>query len=148
MVRTRLTSARAAIGVLRGLVAEAGPGSVGRVLKSAYDNGLVDPVPQLACYLNPDGPRRDQVLSDKTREILDAFMACDVREIEGYLLYVSRQSGSQSCPRRIMRTPQTAKLSRLGRTAAPGEGDWLAPYGAAVGVGSSGVAGGRAGSRW
>ncbi len=29
-----------------------------------------------------------------------------------------------------------ARLSRLGRTAAPEDGDWLVPYGTAVGVGS------------
>ncbi|MFG2059114.1 UvrD-helicase domain-containing protein [Micromonospora sp. NPDC048930] len=92
VARARLTSARDAVTKLRGLVADAGPGSVGRALRFAYDNGLIDPAPHLTRYLDPDGPYSDQVLSEKTREILDAFMACDVREVEGYLRYVSRQS--------------------------------------------------------
>lgn len=91
-VRARLTSARAAVSELRNIVADAGPASAGRALRFAYDNGLIDPVPQLACYLDPDGPHRDQILNDKTREILDAFITCDIREIENYLPYVNRQS--------------------------------------------------------
>jgi len=92
VARTRLTAARAALAELRRLVADAGPGSIGRTLRFAHREGLIDPVPQLARYLDPDGPHSDQVLSDKTREILDAFMACDVRELDGYFRYVGRQS--------------------------------------------------------
>ncbi|RZT79678.1 DNA helicase-2/ATP-dependent DNA helicase PcrA [Micromonospora violae] len=92
VVRERLTSARKAVTDLRDLVAAGGPGSVGKTLRFAHHTKLIDPVPQLARYLDPDGPHGDQVLSEKAREILDAFMTCDVRELQGYLRYVSRQS--------------------------------------------------------
>ncbi|RQX05613.1 UvrD-helicase domain-containing protein [Micromonospora inaquosa] len=92
VVRERLTSARQALTELRGLVAAAGPGSVGKTLRFAHHARLIDPVPQLARYLDPDGPHSDQVLSEKAREVLDAFMTCDVHELQGYLRYVSRQS--------------------------------------------------------
>jgi len=92
VVRERLLSARQAVTDLRGLVAAAGPGSVGKTLRFAHRARLVDPVPQLARYLDPDGPHSDQILSEKAREILDAFMACDVRELQGYLRYVNRLS--------------------------------------------------------
>ncbi|KAB1160103.1 ATP-dependent helicase [Micromonospora sp. AMSO12t] len=92
VVRERLTSAREAVTDLRGLVAAAGPGSVGKALRFAHRTRLIDPVPQLARYLDPEGPHSDQVLSEKAREVLDAFMTCDVRELQGYLRYVSRQS--------------------------------------------------------
>ncbi|MFG2045255.1 UvrD-helicase domain-containing protein [Dactylosporangium sp. NPDC048998] len=92
VVRARLGAAREAIDALRTIVAAAGPGSIGHALRTAHSNGLIDPVPQLACYLDPEGPHRDQVINDKTREILDAFMACDVRELDGYFRYVSSQS--------------------------------------------------------
>ena len=92
IARTRLTTARENVTELRRIVAEAGAGSVGRALRFAYLTRLIDPVPQLSRYLDPEGPHSDQVLKDKNREILDAFMTCDVRELKGYLHYVSRQS--------------------------------------------------------
>ena len=92
VARTRLASARQAITELRALVTAAGPRSVGQALRLAHHHGLIDPVPQLARYLDPDGPHSNQVLADKTREILDAFMACDIREIEAYHRYITHQS--------------------------------------------------------
>ncbi|HET8721112.1 MAG TPA: 3'-5' exonuclease, partial [Nitrospira sp.] len=90
--RMRLTAARDAVAELRCLVSTAGPGSIGRILRFAHEAGLIDPVPQLAAYLDPDGPHGDQVIGESTREILDAYMLCDVRELEGYRPYVNRQS--------------------------------------------------------
>ncbi|MFC6023654.1 3'-5' exonuclease [Plantactinospora solaniradicis] len=65
---------------------------MGKVLRHAYQKGLIEPVPLLARYLDPDGTHSDQVLGEKTREVLDAFMACDVDELDGYLRYVRRES--------------------------------------------------------
>jgi DNA helicase-2/ATP-dependent DNA helicase PcrA len=92
IVRERLRAARVAVHDLRALFAAAGTGSVGAALRHAHRTGLIEAVPQLARYLNPDGAHSDQVLSEKIHEVLDAFMACDVSELAGYLRYVKRES--------------------------------------------------------
>jgi DNA helicase-2/ATP-dependent DNA helicase PcrA len=92
IARQRLAMAREAVRELRTLVADAGAGSVGKTLRHAYQKGLIEAVPLLARYLDPDGTHADQVLGERTREVLDAFMACDVHELDGYLRYVRRES--------------------------------------------------------
>ena len=87
-----LLSAAAGLKTLRDVVNAAGPGSIERALRIAVDTGLIEPDPRLSAYLDPTGPHGDQVLSEKTTEILGAYMRCDVAELPGYLAYVNRES--------------------------------------------------------
>ncbi|GAA2784647.1 UvrD-helicase domain-containing protein [Streptomyces rameus] len=91
-VRGSLTIARDAVAALRKVVAAAGPGSVGSSLRLAVTTGLVVPDPRLSVYLEPEGMHSEVVLSSEAKETLDAFMACDVAELQSYFKYMQQQS--------------------------------------------------------
>ncbi|MFD7003098.1 UvrD-helicase domain-containing protein [Streptomyces mirabilis] len=91
-VRKNLSFARDATERLRATVKRGGPGSVGAALELAVTDRLIDPDPRISVYFDPDGEHSTVVLSSEVREVLDAFSACDVREIPAYLKYVRRQS--------------------------------------------------------
>jgi ATP-dependent DNA helicase UvrD/PcrA len=92
IARQRLTAANEAVRQLQTIVAEAGAGSVGKALRHAYTHGLIAATPLLSRFLDPEGEHKDQVLGEKTQGILEEFMACNVRELGGYLQYVRRES--------------------------------------------------------
>jgi DNA helicase-2/ATP-dependent DNA helicase PcrA len=92
IARQRLTAASEAMRELQTVVAKAGAGSVGDALRHTYKHGLIEATPLLSRYLDPDGEHKDQVLGEKTQEVLNKFMACDVRELYGYLQYIRRES--------------------------------------------------------
>lgn len=92
IARQRLTAASEAVRGLQKIVAKAGAGSVGDALRHTYKHGLIEATPLLSRYLDPAGEHRDQVLGEKTQEILEKFMACDIRELYGYLQYIRRES--------------------------------------------------------
>ncbi|WP_222872047.1 UvrD-helicase domain-containing protein [Streptomyces sp. WAC01526] len=91
-VRAKMVLTRDAVAHLRKAVAAGGPSSVGTVLRLAVTEGLVAADPRLSAYLEPDGEHRDIVLPSKTVEALDAFTACDVRELSAYFKYIRQQS--------------------------------------------------------
>ncbi|MEU7408506.1 UvrD-helicase domain-containing protein [Streptomyces sp. NPDC042638] len=91
-VRKSLALARDAAECLRKIVEQGGPGSVGAALGLAVRERLIDPDPRLSFYFEPNGEHSSVVLSPEAREVLDAFSACDVRQIPAYLKYVRQQS--------------------------------------------------------
>ncbi|QUC61952.1 ATP-dependent helicase [Streptomyces sp. A2-16] len=91
-LRKRLTLARDAVSLLRTNVTEGGSGSVGKALRLAVAAGLFAPDPRLSAYLEPDGMHAEIVLGSETKEVLDAFLACDVGEISAYFRYIQQQS--------------------------------------------------------
>ncbi|MEV1026676.1 UvrD-helicase domain-containing protein [Streptomyces sp. NPDC050264] len=91
-VKRSLASARNAVKKLRETVSMGGSGSVGDALRAAVDSGLVTPDPRLSAYLEPDGEHAGIILSDQVKETLDAFVACDVGELDPYFKYIQQQS--------------------------------------------------------
>ncbi|GAA2446808.1 UvrD-helicase domain-containing protein [Streptomyces glaucus] len=91
-VRKRLTLARDAVAHVRRAVAEGGPGSVGKVLKLAMTANLIAPDPRLSAYIKPDGQHAEVVLTSETKNALDAFTACDIKELSAYFKYIRQQS--------------------------------------------------------
>jgi DNA helicase II / ATP-dependent DNA helicase PcrA len=84
-----LSATREAVTQLRGIVAAAGPGSIGRALRVALAAGLIDPDPRLSAYLDPEGDDSDVLLPDNVTQALGAFMPWDVAELPRYVEYVS-----------------------------------------------------------
>lgn len=91
-VKKKLVLARDAVSDLRKVVIEGGSSSVGKALKLAVAAGLVTPDPRLSVYLEPEGQHAETVLTSETKEALDAFTGCDVKEISAYFKYIRQES--------------------------------------------------------
>ncbi|MFD9212123.1 UvrD-helicase domain-containing protein [Streptomyces sp. NPDC059544] len=91
-VRKKLVLARDAVSDLRKIVIEGGSSSVGKALKLAVAAGLVVPDPRLSVYLEPEGQHAETVLTSETKEALDGFTGCDVKEILAYFKYIRQES--------------------------------------------------------
>jgi DNA helicase II / ATP-dependent DNA helicase PcrA len=91
-VRVKLANAREAVERVRKTMEAGGAGSVKAVLRLALEAELFEPDPRLSAYLSPSGEHEDVVLSSSTIKTMDAFMACDVRELQGYFKYIRRES--------------------------------------------------------
>jgi DNA helicase II / ATP-dependent DNA helicase PcrA len=78
---------------LHEVVKAGGEGSVRSALEHALRSGFTEPDPRFASYLGlKTGQPDDVVLSDGAVKTLDAFMACDVRELRAYFTYVKDAS--------------------------------------------------------
>lgn len=86
-----LATASQAVEALRQIAKDGGPGSIGKAFRSAYEAGLVPLDPRLAAFLD-ESDVAEVVLPESTRSVLEAFMACDLNEVNGYLSYVNRSS--------------------------------------------------------
>ena len=84
--KTALAATRAAVAALRLAVEAGGAGSVGRVLRLAFDAGLAEADPRWSAYLDPDAESPEREVG-----VLDALMAVDVSEIPRYFEYIATQ---------------------------------------------------------
>lgn len=91
-VRPRLAEIRANIAQVKECVERGGAGSVGAVLQLAVERELCDQDPRLHAFLPPGQRPENLHLSDDTWTTIDAFAACDVRQLEPYFQYVRKQS--------------------------------------------------------
>ncbi|MEX3509209.1 hypothetical protein CKW39_14975 [Kocuria sp. WRN011] len=91
-VKAALAKGLAAACQLRRIAREDAPGSIGAVLTLAVSEGLLEPDPRLAVFLNPDGDHNDVVISDSTSSVLNDLMNCRISEIRNYRNYVERSS--------------------------------------------------------
>ncbi|RKQ94582.1 DNA helicase-2/ATP-dependent DNA helicase PcrA [Mycolicibacterium mucogenicum 261Sha1.1M5] len=85
---TGLTAARQ----LRQIARDDAPGSIRAALALAISEGLLEPDPRLAVFLDPDGEHNDVVISDSTSSVLEDLMNCKISEIRNYRSYVERSS--------------------------------------------------------
>lgn len=92
LVRTALAKGLAAVRQLRRIAKEDAPGSIGAALTLAVSEGLLEPDPRLAVFLDPDGNDSDVVMSDSTSSVLSDLMNCKISEIRNYRHYVERSS--------------------------------------------------------
>ncbi len=91
--RLKLSAARDNVAELRQIVETGGPGSVRIALELALRSGFMEPDPRLGSYLGLKiGQSDDIVLSEGAIDTLDAFMACDVRELPAYFTYIRGSS--------------------------------------------------------
>lgn len=92
-LRLKLSAARDNVAELHQIVKTGGEGSVRIALEFALRSGFMEPDPRFASYLGlKSGQPDDIVLSDRTIDTLDAFMACDVRELPAYFRYIRHAS--------------------------------------------------------
>jgi DNA helicase II / ATP-dependent DNA helicase PcrA len=92
-LRLKLSAARDNVTELRQVVETGGAGSVRLALELALRAGFMEPDPRLGSYLGLKiGQSDDIVLSEGAIETLDAFMACDVRELSAYFTYIRGSS--------------------------------------------------------
>ena len=91
-IRARLTTAREAVDRIRKVVEAGGPSSVGAVLRLAVESEIVAQDARFSAYLDLGGKGTDVVLSPTILKALDAFTACDVRELPAYFQYIRQQS--------------------------------------------------------
>jgi DNA helicase-2/ATP-dependent DNA helicase PcrA len=90
-VEHAMKDAREGLRKLRSVVRDGGEGSIGRALRIAYDARLVTLDPRLSAFLDP--VNNDSVtLAESVRLVLESLMACDLRELDGYLSYINRSS--------------------------------------------------------
>lgn len=92
-LRRQLSATRDNVAKLHEVIKAGGEGSVRSALEHALRSGFAEPDPRFASYLGLEtGQPHDVVLSDRTAKTLDAFMACDVRELRAYFTYVRDES--------------------------------------------------------
>lgn len=91
-VRVKLKTAREAVEVIRKTVEVGGAGSVGTVLKLAAEAGIVVPDARFSSFFNWGENYTDVPVSSPSLKALDAFLACDVRELPPYFRYIREQS--------------------------------------------------------
>jgi DNA helicase-2/ATP-dependent DNA helicase PcrA len=91
-VRKSLASARDAAERLRKAIELGGPGSAGAALELAVRERIIEPDPRLSVYFEPNGEHSSVVLASETKEVLDAFSACNADQIPAYFKYVRQQS--------------------------------------------------------
>lgn len=92
-LRLQLSAARDNVAKLHELVKAGGAGSVRSALELVLRAGFSEPDPRFVSYLKlKTGQPDDVVLSDRAVKTLDAFMACDVRELQAYFTYVRAES--------------------------------------------------------
>ncbi|MEU7172584.1 UvrD-helicase domain-containing protein [Micromonospora tulbaghiae] len=90
-VARAIQESREALRELRSVVLGGGQGSIERALRIAYDARLVTLDPRLAAFLDPANDN-GVTLSESTKLVLESLMACDIRELEGYIAYINRSS--------------------------------------------------------
>ncbi|GGR97559.1 DNA helicase [Micromonospora fulviviridis] len=90
-VHTALSAAKEAVHALRRAAQQGGPGSMGEVLRIAHEAELVTLDPRLAGFLDSRDDN-DIALPEATKSVLEALMACDVGELDGYVSYINRAS--------------------------------------------------------
>lgn len=91
-LRAELSTSRAAVEELRQLANEHPDTSLGRLLTLASERRLIELDPRLDSFLRPDGPHRDVVLEENTRDVLQAMTQCAFAELSGYSTYVQQES--------------------------------------------------------
>ncbi|HEX8052304.1 MAG TPA: UvrD-helicase domain-containing protein [Thermoleophilaceae bacterium] len=91
--RHALSAIRDGISALRELMETGGPGSVAQALRVAAESGLVDLDPRLSAHLElPGGPGAGGEIEEADQPVLDAFMQCDVRQLDAYFDYVATRT--------------------------------------------------------
>lgn len=91
-VRPRLAKIRSDITQLKERVEAGGADSVGSILRLVVEKGLCHQDMRLHAFLPPQRRPENLYLSENTSTTLDAFAACDVRELRPYFQYVRKQS--------------------------------------------------------
>jgi DNA helicase-2/ATP-dependent DNA helicase PcrA len=92
-LRLKLSTARDNLAKLRQIIKTGDAGSVRVAMEFALKSGFMEPDPRLASYLGiKTGQSDDIVLSESTVNALDAFMACDARELAAYFSYIRGSS--------------------------------------------------------
>jgi DNA helicase II / ATP-dependent DNA helicase PcrA len=92
-LRLKLSAARGNVAKLHQVVKAGGAGSVKVALEFALQSGFMEPDPRFTSYLGLNSGQSDGIfLSDSTIGTLDAFMACDVRELPAYFTYIRDSS--------------------------------------------------------
>ena len=92
-LRLKLSAARDNVAKLHHIVKTGGTGSVRVAMEFALRSGFMEPDPRLGSYLGLKiGQSDDIVLSEGTIDTLDAFMACDARELPAYFTYIRGSS--------------------------------------------------------
>lgn len=89
---TILNSLKHGLTQLAGVVAKGGPDSVGKALRIVSSYGLVELDERWIDHLATSGDSSISPAADSDSEVLDAFMACDIHELQGYFNYVGRES--------------------------------------------------------
>jgi len=91
--RDALRAIRDGIRALRELMETGGPGSVALALRVAAESGLIDLDPRLSAYLElPGDPGLDSEIEEADQSVLDAFMQCDVRQLNAYFDYIATRT--------------------------------------------------------
>lgn len=91
-VKSALATGLTAVRQLRQIARDDAPGSIRAALALAISEGLLEPDPRLAVFLDPDGDHNDVVISDSTSSVLEDLMNCKISEIRNYRTYIERSS--------------------------------------------------------
>lgn len=91
-VKAALAKGLAAAQKLRRIAKEDAAGSIGTALTLGVSEGLLEPDPRLAAFLDPDGGDNAVAISDSTASVLNDLMNCRISEIRNYRHYVERSS--------------------------------------------------------
>ncbi|MFJ2620313.1 UvrD-helicase domain-containing protein [Glutamicibacter sp. NPDC087344] len=86
-----LASGKAAVGKLRQLALDPFTAKLGDLLRTAFNDGLLELDPRMAAYLRPGG-EHSVVLDEPVVDVLNAMSECVLSEFEGYLAYVKHES--------------------------------------------------------
>lgn len=89
--RTALREMRAALAEVRSIHSKGGSGSVGTLLTAMHHSHLIEPDARLTAYVDGSMSSSEN-LSESTIRALDSLFACDVRELDGYGIYLSEES--------------------------------------------------------
>ncbi|MFE3455679.1 UvrD-helicase domain-containing protein [Nonomuraea sp. NPDC059194] len=89
---TVLSSLKHGLTELAGVVANGGPDSVGEALRIVSSYGLVELDERWIDHLATSGDSDISPVADGDRQVLGAFMTCDIHELHGYFNYVGRES--------------------------------------------------------